>query len=66
MILNCIMREICRCHQTWGAPSETKIGGRHVLRACITNHRTTRGDLETLVESAATMGRAMVEEMKKR
>lgn len=49
-----------------GAPSETKIGGRHVLRACITNHRTTRGDLETLVESAATMGRAMAEEMKKR
>lgn len=49
-----------------GAPSETKIEGRHVLRACITNHRTTRGDLETFVESAAMMGRAMAEEMKKR
>ena len=36
------------------------------LRACITNHRTTRGDLETLVESAVMMGRAMAEEMKKR
>lgn len=48
-----------------GAPSETKIKGRHVMRACITNHRTTRGDLETFAESAVMIGRAMAEEMKK-
>jgi hypothetical protein len=39
-----------------GAASETKVSGRVALRVCITNHRTTRRDLEEFVEAAAQMG----------
>ncbi len=47
-----------------GAPSESKVGDRHVMRVCITNHRTTRKDLENFVESAASMGHMMANELK--
>ncbi|MCJ7731066.1 pyridoxal-dependent decarboxylase [Candidatus Bathyarchaeota archaeon] len=48
-----------------GAPSETKIKGRKVLRVCITNHRTTTKDLEHFINSAAQMGAMMAAELKK-
>lgn len=47
-----------------GAPSETRINGRKVMRACITNHRTTREDLEHFIDSAARMGAVMAAELK--
>jgi glutamate/tyrosine decarboxylase-like PLP-dependent enzyme len=42
-----------------GMASETKIGGEFALRVCITNHRTTRTDLEQFVEAAVKTGRMM-------
>ena len=44
-----------------GAASETKVKGRVALRVCITNHRTTRRDLEEFVEAAAQIGAIMVQ-----
>lgn len=44
-----------------GAASETKVKGRVALRVCITNHRTTRRDLEEFVEAAAQMGAMMAQ-----
>jgi hypothetical protein len=44
-----------------GAASETKVRGRTALRVCITNHRTTRRDLEEFVAAAAQMGAAMAQ-----
>jgi glutamate/tyrosine decarboxylase-like PLP-dependent enzyme len=44
-----------------GAASETKVRGRAALRVCITNHRTTRRDLEEFVAAAAQMGAAMAQ-----
>jgi len=44
-----------------GAASETKVNGRLALRVCITNHRTTRRDLEEFVEAAAQMGAMMAQ-----
>ena len=43
-----------------GVASETKVKGRVALRVCITNHRTTRRDLEEFVEAAAKTGAMMV------
>lgn len=42
-----------------GMASETKIREKFALRVCITNHRTTRADLEQFVEAAVKTGRAM-------
>jgi glutamate/tyrosine decarboxylase-like PLP-dependent enzyme len=42
-----------------GAASETKVNGRVALRVCITNHRTTRRDLEEFAEAAAKTGAMM-------
>jgi aromatic-L-amino-acid decarboxylase len=49
-----------------GAPSESKVKGRKVMRVCITNHRTSNKDLEHFVASAVQMGTMMASEMKKR
>jgi aromatic-L-amino-acid decarboxylase len=40
------------------APSLTTIGGRTAIRAAIVNHRTTAEDVEALVTSVLTLGRA--------
>jgi len=47
-----------------GFASETKIGGRVALRACITNHRTTRRDIEEFVEAAVKLGGTMIQALK--
>lgn len=38
------------------APSTTLLNGRVAIRAAITNHRTTRSDIETLVNSTIRLG----------
>lgn len=38
------------------AVSDTTVHGRHCLRAAINNHRTTRGDLDVLVEEVVRVG----------
>lgn len=43
-----------------GAATEIKVKGRVALRVCITNHRTTRRDIDEFVEAAAKMGSTMV------
>jgi glutamate/tyrosine decarboxylase-like PLP-dependent enzyme len=40
-------------------PSHTILGGRFALRVCITNHRTTRLDLDRLVSDVVALGRAL-------
>jgi aromatic-L-amino-acid decarboxylase len=40
------------------APSTTTLAGRTAIRAAIVNHRTGPGDIEALVESVLTLGRA--------
>lgn len=41
------------------APSTTQIGGRLAIRAAIVNHRTTRADIDTLVEAVLAAGRSL-------
>jgi glutamate/tyrosine decarboxylase-like PLP-dependent enzyme len=41
------------------AVSDTTVHGRHCLRAAITNHRTTRADLDVLVEEVTRRGAAL-------
>jgi len=41
-------------------PSLTTVGGRTAIRAAIVNHRTCLQDIETLVESVLSQGRAML------
>jgi len=41
------------------APSTTVLDGRLAIRAAIVNHRTTRADIDTLVEKVVAAGRAM-------
>jgi glutamate/tyrosine decarboxylase-like PLP-dependent enzyme len=41
------------------APSTTKIGGRTAIRAAIVNHRTSRAEIDALVENALALGRAL-------
>jgi glutamate/tyrosine decarboxylase-like PLP-dependent enzyme len=38
------------------APTSTELDGRFVIRVAITNHRTTAGDIERLVEEIARIG----------
>jgi tetratricopeptide (TPR) repeat protein len=41
------------------APSTTIIGGRRAIRAAIVNHRTSRREIDLLVEKTVALGRAM-------
>jgi aromatic-L-amino-acid decarboxylase len=41
------------------APSTTTIGGRLAIRAAIVNHRTGRAEIDALVDSTLSLGRAM-------
>ncbi len=52
-----------RLHQSGVAvPSATTLAGGFALRACITNHRTRRADLDHFVEAVLAQGRALVRE----
>jgi glutamate/tyrosine decarboxylase-like PLP-dependent enzyme len=42
------------------APSTTRIGGRTVIRAAIVNHRTSRAEMDALVEGTLAHGRSLV------
>ncbi len=44
------------------AVSDTTVQGRHCLRAAINNHRTTRPDLDTLVDEVARQGAVLIED----
>jgi len=41
------------------APSTTRLGGRTVIRAAIVNHRTSRAEIDALVENTLAQGRAL-------
>jgi glutamate/tyrosine decarboxylase-like PLP-dependent enzyme len=41
------------------APSTTRIGGRTVIRAAIVNHRTSRAEIDALVDGTLAHGRAL-------
>jgi glutamate/tyrosine decarboxylase-like PLP-dependent enzyme len=41
------------------APSTTRIGGRTAIRAAIVNHRTSRAEIDALVENSLALGRAL-------
>jgi aromatic-L-amino-acid decarboxylase len=41
------------------APSTTRIGGRAAIRAAIVNHRTSRAEMDRLVEATLAAGRAL-------
>ena len=41
------------------APSTTRLGGRTVIRAAIVNHRTSRAEVDALVENTLAQGRAL-------
>ncbi|HSP24370.1 MAG TPA: pyridoxal-dependent decarboxylase, partial [Saliniramus sp.] len=43
------------------AVSDTTVQGRHCLRAAIVNHRTTRADLDILVEEVVRQGSSLQE-----
>ena len=46
------------------AVSDTTVQGRHCLRAAINNHRTTRADLDVLIDEVLRQGTALVAEMR--
>ena len=58
---NRVNREIVTLLQEAGAvaPSTTLINGRLAIRAAIVNHRTTRAEIDTLVESVLASGRSL-------
>jgi glutamate/tyrosine decarboxylase-like PLP-dependent enzyme len=41
------------------APSTTRIGGRTAIRAAIVNHRTSRAEIDALVDGALSLGRGL-------
>jgi glutamate/tyrosine decarboxylase-like PLP-dependent enzyme len=41
------------------APSTTRIGGRTAIRAAIVNHRTSRTEIDALVDGALSLGRGL-------
>jgi len=57
-----VNREILMRLQEQGiaAPSSTKIDGHFAIRVAITNHRTRRHDLETLVQETQRLGRTIM------
>ena len=46
------------------APSTTRLGGLTAIRAAIVNHRTSRAEIDALVEGTLTHGRALVQQTK--
>ena len=60
--LNVINKELLMRLQERGvaAPSYTMLGGNYVIRACITNHRTKKSDLELLVKKSVEIGREIL------
>lgn len=38
------------------SPSGTRLGGRHVIRVCIVNHRTRREDLDLMLDTVLRLG----------
>ncbi|WP_366655606.1 pyridoxal-dependent decarboxylase [Fodinicurvata sp. EGI_FJ10296] len=42
------------------AVSDTTVQGRHCLRAALNNHRTTRADLDILIDEVARQGAALI------
>ena len=44
--------------------SNAIVGGRYVLRACIVNFHTTRGDVEAVPEIVARIGRTVDAELR--
>ncbi len=44
------------------AVSDTTVQGRHYLRAAINNHRTTRADLNILIDEVGRQGAALIGE----
>jgi aromatic-L-amino-acid/L-tryptophan decarboxylase len=59
--LNCINRDIVIELQESGsvAPSSTTIDGRFCIRAAIVNHRTSRTEIDALIEQTIALGRAL-------
>ncbi len=45
------------------AISDTTVSGRHCLRAAINNHRTTRADLDILIDEVVRQGTALIGEV---
>ena len=45
------------------AVSDTTVHGRHCLRVAINNHRTTRADLDILVDEVARLGAKLAGEI---
>lgn len=63
--LNALNEELLiRVHESGVAvPSTITIAGKSGLRVCITNHRTTRADLDLFVREVVRMGEALAAEM---
>jgi len=61
--LNVLNRDLVVRLQESGvaAPSHTVLDGRFSIRVCITNHRTTRSDLDLLVDATLAEGRTLLE-----
>ncbi len=60
-LLNHLHRQIVIALHEAGAvaPSTTRIGNSVVIRAAIVNHRTTRAEIDTLVEAVLAAGRSL-------
>lgn len=43
--------------------TSTRLNGRYCLRACITNHRTVRADIDVFVDDVLAIGRQLVREL---
>jgi glutamate/tyrosine decarboxylase-like PLP-dependent enzyme len=41
------------------APSTTRIGGRTAIRAAIVNHRTSRKEIDALIDATLAQGRTL-------
>lgn len=60
-LANQLNRQIVITLQESGAvaPSTTRIGSRLAIRAAIVNHRTTRAEMDTLLQGVLTAGRSL-------
>jgi len=43
--------------------TSTRLNGRYCLRACITNHRTVRADIDVFIDDVLAIGRQLVREL---